>query len=449
MKKIAKYFKENKKIIFIFIFTFLIYEFFGFFISNGDPINSYGFSHAIRIGEVPYRDFNTISTPLYAFYGSLGLFIFDNYITFILENCLLVTIMFYFLFKMFKNKAYIIYLSMISFYFFGLLPTYNFFAFFMMVIIMYLEKEHRDKNYLIGFFIGLAILSKHTIGIFLIIPSIIIYYREPKKVLKRLIGIGIPIIVFLVYLVCNNALFQFIDLCFLGLFDFGSSNSNLFSPLFFLSLLLLSINIYLIYKKPKEVLNYYTIVGFMFTVPLFDLYHFTPYFVCVVISLLPYIKLKEKHIKIISLIFIIEVSSMYSFASQCFNAPITKKINHFNYRMDFKKEYSSIYKANKLINKYKKNNPIVIGNFNMMYNIINDNKIDYYGVLLYGNYGYNGTNKMINKIKKTHNKIFVISIKNYKEKIKGNQFNKDIVKYIIDNSKLIEKKEGFYVYYKE
>ena len=124
--QMKKFVEKNLKYILIFIFFLIIYQFLGFANMYGDPIANYGFSHAIRNGEIPYVDFNTISTPLYAFVMSIGLYLVDNYLMFIIEQSILVTIMFYFLYKMYDKKAYIVLLSLILFGFYGLLPTYNF-----------------------------------------------------------------------------------------------------------------------------------------------------------------------------------------------------------------------------------------------------------------------------------------------------------------------------------
>lgn len=67
MKKCIRY-------LFIFIFVFCIYEFFGFLNTYGDSMNNYVFSHAIVQGEIPYLDFNILTTPLYTFVMSTGLF---------------------------------------------------------------------------------------------------------------------------------------------------------------------------------------------------------------------------------------------------------------------------------------------------------------------------------------------------------------------------------------
>ena len=108
-----KYIINNKRLIFIFVFSLLVYEFFAFSNNNNDPIAMYAFSHAIRMGEVPYLDFNIISTPLYAFIMSSGLFLFDNYLMFVIEQSILVVILFYFIFKLFDKKSWLILLGMV------------------------------------------------------------------------------------------------------------------------------------------------------------------------------------------------------------------------------------------------------------------------------------------------------------------------------------------------
>ena len=36
--------------------------------NNMDEIWNYGFSYAIRLGEIPYRDFNMVLPPFYSFH---------------------------------------------------------------------------------------------------------------------------------------------------------------------------------------------------------------------------------------------------------------------------------------------------------------------------------------------------------------------------------------------
>jgi hypothetical protein len=106
-------------------------------------------------------------------------------------------------------------------------------------------------------------------------------------------------------------------------------------------------------------------------------------------------------------------------------------------------------KINNTYLKYKDKNPIILAYSKMYVDIVNDRKIDYYNVFMYGNYGYNGNNKEINKIKKMHNQYFLIAKHEYLKKEKYDQFNKKIAKYVIDNSKLIEENKYMWLYYKE
>lgn len=177
--------------------------------------------------------------------------------------------------------------------YFGILPTYNFLCFLLIVILVYLEKNHSDKDYLIGFIIGLAILSKHTVGLPLMIPMVLICFKNIKKILKRILGIFVPCCIFLVYLICNHALFDFINLSFLGLFDFGSNNSNFGGKLFVYTLILIAIAIYIIVKHPKNKYNYYLLCGALFCFPLYDLNHYSLFFNCFLIMLLQYINIKN------------------------------------------------------------------------------------------------------------------------------------------------------------
>ena len=75
MRKILK---NNWWYLIVFIIVFIFLYYFGFVHNYGDPIANYGFSYAIRNGQIPYVDFNTISSPLYAFYSAIGLFIYNG-----------------------------------------------------------------------------------------------------------------------------------------------------------------------------------------------------------------------------------------------------------------------------------------------------------------------------------------------------------------------------------
>ena len=131
---IKKYYK------YILLFLFFLFILIVFSNNGNDTIWNYGMAHAIRMGEVPYKDFNIISTPLYAFVMSLGLFIKDTYFIFILEQAFLLTIFIFFVEKL-VNRNYILVLISLCFPIFNLLfPNYNFLVLLLLTIIIYLEK---------------------------------------------------------------------------------------------------------------------------------------------------------------------------------------------------------------------------------------------------------------------------------------------------------------------
>lgn len=445
-----KFIKNNYKYVITFIVSFILLWFFGIYHNYNDPLANYCFSHAFIRGEIPYLDFNTISTPLYIFYQSIWLLICDNFNMFLLGQALLITITFSLLYKLYGKKVYLYLLVTCISITSNIIGTYNYMCFFMMIVIIYLEKKYSDKDYLIGICISLAILSKHTVGVFFIIPSIIFYIKDHKKILKRFIGILIPISIFLIYLILTKSLYSFIDLCILGLFDFSKRNGvgagKINAPFFLiLSILLLIVSILITIKNKKEISNYYLFFGIFFVVPLFDFSHTMMYFNCVLAMLIPYIKINDKLIKNISIIT--SVLILFIISTNLLKEITILKEKHFEYAIVFNDDYNET----KIVYEYfsKFDDPLIIGYTNMLYNIINDKDIDYFSVPLYGNFGYNGINKMIEKISSYNYKIFIVSKKDYNNKRKDSQYCKEIAKYIMDNYKKIDSKYGYEVYYKE
>ena len=453
-----KFIKKNYCYFILYIIVFMALSYFGFtwFHATGDPIANYGFSNALLRGEVLYRDFNIITTPLYPVYLSIGLFIYNNYITLLISHSLLVTMCFILIYKLFGNKVYLFLLLSVFTRYANIAPTYNFMCFAMMIIIIYLENKYPDKDYLIGFFIALSVLSKHTVGCFFIIPSIILYYKYRRKLLKRFIGFIIPISIFIIYLIINNALYQFIDLCFLGLFDFlaynGASHYSVNKVNIVIVIILIFINLRLIFNDKKNINNYYLLFTSFIAVPLFDFAHITVYLNSVLLMFFPYINIKNKHLVLLALLPSIVIESCLLYKYYIFhndNIILEKDIKYFEFINDSEMR---INMEKKVFNYFDSFNDSIIFSWNSMkYSIVRDKKITYFNVPLNGNFGYNGNRKMINKIKKMHNQIFIISIDAYKTRSHTSQFDKEIVKYIIDNYKKIDedKKLGYAVYYKE
>lgn len=427
----------------LFIFLFLFNYFFNYHLSSGDSFNCFGFSYAIRIGEIPYRDFNILVPPLYPFIMSLGLFIWNNHLMFVIEHSIIILVMFYLLDKIYSKKILLVFSSLFSLGCFCLSATYNFFVIFFLIFIIHLEKNKSHYDFLIGFIIGLAILSKHTVGLFFIIPSIIFYYNDYKRLLLRFLGIMIPCIIFFFYLIFSKTLNDFINLCFLGIFDFGSSNSH-FSIFLFLSIIVVLIILILIYKDRKNITNYYIFFTCLFVVPIFDLFHFTLFFFCFILLLAQYIN--NKHVEILWIF----INFMYLFL---FCIPVishkmvrVNSFNHLNY-MSFDENFSKrLISDFKYIDLY--DDPILLSYDAVYYEVSHDKAFDNYSIFNNGNYGYDGINKMIDNIKNEHGRYVIIKKSDYQYGKDGlTQFSSDICDYIMDNYKKVDENDNYYVYY--
>lgn len=444
-----KFLKNNYWLIIVFIIS-LICLYLGFNYSYSDPLDNYGFAKAIAKGEIPYLDFNLITTPLYAFITSLGLHIYDNFLTFLIEQAILITACYYFVYQLYGKKSIILYLVTIILQYINIGATYNFMCFFIMILLIYMENKHQDKDYLIGIFIALAILSKQTVGLFLMLPSIFFYYKDIKKLKKRFIGFSIPCFIFLIYLIVNKCLYQFFDLCLFGMLDFTTKNAASESYYLILTLIMFCIMIFLMLRHKENKDIYYLISGVLFAIPICDKFHFSLFNNCFIIAILPYIKINEN--VIFSILFPSSIIiSIIIFSMWPVKVVFTKDFNHFQFFIHTENEYYKIKKIHKFIDKYKDKNLIILGYESIRYNIINDNKIDQFFILNDGNYGYNGTDKMIDRIKKMHNYTFIVSLDDYNRQGKTDQFSKKIVKYVINNTKQIayNKKLNYAVYYKE
>ena len=437
--------KKNYHYFLIFILIFCMYNYLFIDRSYADPINNYGFSYALKIGEIPYKDFNLLTTPLYAFIMSLGLFIWDNYFMFLLEQSLLVTIAFYFLNKLFGSNCYLLLLISIILGSLVFNPTYNFMVFLLIIILLYLEKNNKN-DYLIGLTIGLSILCKHTVGLFLIIPSLIFYFKDKDKIIKRIIGIVVPCFIFIIYLLITKSFYNFFDLAFLGLFDFANKNGLVSSIWFYFSIVLLIVSLIKTIKDKSNILNYYYLLTFTICIPIFDLCHVLYFILFIVMQFLPYSD-KKSLLFLYLLLSYVMVFIWFIQLTKVDKFTLNKGINKFQYTNNYIYHYDMIKKNHKFISKYK--NPIVLSSshYNIMYKISNNKKIDYFDILHYSNFGYNGDQKMINRIKKMHNKYIIIDMIFYESDRSDSQYDKNIVKYIIDNYDEVCENESLHVYY--
>lgn len=440
MKKVVNFIKNNYLylIVFIFVLTLNIVS-----LLTLDEVWNYGFAVNIYRGLVPYKDFNMVIPPLYPFIMSIFFKIFSsNLLTMHIINALMITHMYLMIKKLVKRNACIVFFFL-CFPLSLLFPSYNLFLFYLFVLLLYCEKENFN-DYLIGLLIAFIILTKHTVGIFFLLASVIVTYKNKDKLKKRVLSCFIVLAIFLFYLLITKSLYQFIDLCVLGLFDFSKSNGKAFNFLFYFSLALLVILLIVIKKHPKD-FHYLYLLAFMANIiPLFDLYHVTMF---VAASFMIFFMKKEVDFKVnvkfivIVCLGVLEVLSLKDSFSKTSVFP--NKIPNFEYRYLPNRAIEYVFQISAKKKEYKDKKVIFISGEGYLYKLVNNEKIDKFDLINMGNNGYNGSKKLLNDVKKLKNAVFFV---NKEELGVGKQTDQDLIKYILNNGTKVDKVAYYDIY---
>lgn len=241
---------------------------FSYFFSDftGDEIWNYGFSYNIASGLLPYKDFNMLIGPLYSVIVALVLRPFgNNLMAFHLINSIIISIVITFIYnKLNKQYLYILFLVL-------LLPnmfSYNTFVAFLTIIILLLEDSSiKYKDCFIGITIGSILITKQNIGFLLLLVG----FFNSKNKTETLVGTLVPILLLFISLIYYDILYEYIDLCFLGI---GSFLDNLLieNTALILLLIIFSFLIYqYILKKDKLIL--YLLAFLIISFPILDNTH--------------------------------------------------------------------------------------------------------------------------------------------------------------------------------
>lgn len=433
--------KINYKKILLFTFLFLVIITWNLILIplNLDEIWNYGFSHNIYKLLVPYRDFNMIITPFYPFLISIFFHIFgSSMLVFHIINALILVGGLYLLEKIIKDKFLLIFILLfiplpICF------PNYSLFMFCLLIVLIYLE-INKGNDYLIGFILAISFLTKQSVGLFLILPSIY-YLFDKKKIFKRIISFIIPNIIFLIYLIITNSLYKFFDLCLFGLFDFARENGHF--NIFFVLTFIISIFIilYLIYKDRRNISNYYVLAFTTIAIPLFDFYHIMMMVLGVVLLVLMKYDIKFINIKLFTCSIIILLSIMYF---KDFDYKVyPNNIKYFKYRYISLNSLNITKEVNDYLDNYRDKNIIYLCSNGYYFRLINDEVITDIDLINTGNYGYNGSDKLLKRILSIKNSIFVVDegeMSIYK------QTDKNVINYVINNGRKIDRVSLYDIY---
>ena len=386
------------------------------------------------------------------------------------------------------------------------LLDYNYLFLLISLVIAFLEirdiKKNENFNFnhnlCVGFLTGLAFLTKQTIGILLIfvmIFEVFIYMKKSGFDLKfnkfikligvRIFGMMVPIIIFLIYLGVTGAFNDFINYAIKGvrefsnnvpyyrLFDSNDKVVSIISRLFiivyiplFMTFILESIK----NKKLKdELINIYVLAFCSIPViaiiyPISDEFHLmvASVFALIIIAYLLILVLKKigGSIKIdifykkLLLIGILVIIALISFKNVIIERNINVKENVLvpfkHYEGIYVPEYLSkrISDVTDKVQSYSNSGreSIIVDAEAAIYDIVLNRYKKNYDMLLIGNIGENGVEKIINEIKDSHNVYYFVKNPQY---ALNWQLPEDIVDYIRNNLKYHETVSVFDVYYKD
>lgn len=432
LKKILSLIKKKYYLFFIFLIVVICNNFCSTL--TLDEIWNYGFANNLYRGLIPYKDFNMVITPLYPFVISLFFYIFgSNNIVIVIFNALIVTLTFYYIKKFIGNKYCIILFFMLVPYCM-VFPNYNILLFLFLVLLIYLEEKEEKNNYLIGVLLGFAFLTKQNVGLFLLLPSFY-YIKNKNYIIKRFIGFLIPIIIFLLYLIINKSLYEFLDLCLFGLFDFADKNFN-FNLLIIPFIIMFLLTLYYIFNDKRNIRYYYILAFYSIVIPIIDYSHVSLAFWSFLIILIDKVNIKINFNYNLFCYSVIVAVNLFSLRDKIANEDVIypNKVNHFEYRLINKKNLDHLMDINQYIGENANKKVVFLDGNGYLFRIINDEDCSYLDLINQGNWGYNGSEKLIDTIKKQTNSIYLVDENEFKNK---NQIDLNSVKYIINNYKKI------------
>lgn len=408
--------KDILILIIIFIYTGILITYSN---ADNDLIWNYGFSYNFANHLLMYKDYNMVITPLYPFLGGILMRILgNNFLIFNLYNTILSTILYYYLYKKYPH-TFIPSIILVSFI---LRPSYNFLVLFLVLILLNIKEE---KDFFIGFILGLLFLTKQSF-ILLILPSIYLI-TEPKRLFKRIGAFFLPCLFFLIYFILTNTFLDFLNYTFLGLFSFSSKNSffNL-GTIFILSLI---IYLFLYYLKTKDIKVLYLITYQIMAYPIFNTMHIILSVIPVIIYFLDKLVKKKKYnlnyLRYFNyFVSILLICPVLSIPLQYFNKDLVEGENALEY-----KDISRSYLVNKDI--FLKEIPNLNNTYFLMYDAyiykyLLNNPITSYDLLLNGNLGYNGEERVIDYFNSLDNNTYFVLNRVYT----GGQLSKNIDAYI-------------------
>lgn len=430
----------KNKVKLVLAFLGLSFFFFGinyFNVINDDLMWNYGFCNNFAKGMTMYKDYNMVITPLYPLVvGTLMKLFGNNMLVFYIINSMIPASIMMLVLKMSK-KAFIPTMLLLSFV---SVPNYNLLCILFLFILLWLERE--DKNdYIIGILLGLTFLTKSSVGVLLCLPTIFYLKKNFRKVFKRVVGFLLPNVLIFIWFYLNGSLYDYVNYCFLGLFDFAKGNTEVS----FLIVITIFSVIYLIrqFIKYKDIEILYILCFQMIAYPIFNGFHVMYAGVPVLYYMISHLPKKldnfyKDYSKLFALFLVCPIigSIMVVFTHDFVYVDDTFKYRYVDRKFyedamlidgHFKGNYDNVYFVmySSYLNKYLLN--LDIGK---------------YDLLLKGNLGYKGEDRVIKEWKEKKDTYFVV----YQD-FEGGQASKKLYDYVISNCEYLGSKGKYKIYY--
>lgn len=299
---------KNKKIvesIIVFLFFSVIVILFNLNTKafNYDKIWVFHMMQKIANGDLIYTEMNVITGPLFYLVGGAVFKIFGaSFVVYDIFSGIsygVFAILFYNIAKEIgddRNKfldVLILFFLLANATIIGV-ANYNIFclSFIMLAMLMEIKKNKEKSSYkydfLNGIFLACAFLSKQTVGGMAVIASglisliygIAIEKRNPiKEILMKMAGFFCIMVPAIIVMLCAGNFYDYINLCFGSILEFGGSNTNIRAgnPYFviMLAIFITGLMVWNLNKSDKElfIINLYAIANMFFALPLANTYH--------------------------------------------------------------------------------------------------------------------------------------------------------------------------------
>ena len=427
-----------------FIVVFLLYFVYCQYLLaiSSDEIWEYGYGYNIANGLIPYRDFNMVVTPLYPYLVAIFIKVFGPYLfSAVILNAFLLTATIFVMYKLVGKYAIVLFPFLLFFPY----PTYNNLALFLFVLFIYVKtiKISDDRQLILKALILAALfLTKQSVGGVLFLVELFLT-KEKRKYIFVFMA---PIVLVMVYLLMNNALYQFIDYTILGLFDFGTRNGNV--NVFMGITIFLCLVLIILYRKYKKVDILYALSYQIMAFPIFDMYHMHMGMIAFLLILfLLYSDTLFNFVIYFGFIFFLVVAFILNRGES-----YIVKTNNFmcGRRVYTYSGYNMIInETSRIINTYGKSYDQIynLTRYSYLVKLYRDEKITKFDMTLNGNMGYKGYLNYISDIDNYCNSHKCLLIISPEEEDNYAQKNREIIEYVMDNYELLtESYLGYLVY---